>query len=204
MTITTDRALLYLVIAGLIYLVFKDCNGKTEIQPNEKETTTTETVDYRTIINEAVNNALAKQTPDTRPYIIYPNNTVKEVQNIKDVNAADLSKVRNLNVYKDTTKVENGVIYSEIGSDGKVYFNNTRAELKEKIVTKTITEKTTINGSGLFIEAGAFVNGDMKLNTVNAGLNYIYKNDVSIGGGVIFDTGTKNTYYGLKIGKKIL
>jgi len=205
MKISLERVIIIALLVAFAAWYLRGCNGDGGNGPAnvEKETTVTETVDIKKTIDEAVNNALGRQTPETRPYIIYPDNRVVEVKNIADVNKDDLSKVKDLQVYRDTTDLKNAKVFTEIVADGKVYSNKVTAEVEEKTITKTITEKTTVNGSGLFVSGGAYVNPDMKLNTIEAGLNYIYKNDVGAGASVIYDTGTKQPYYGFKIFKKI-
>jgi len=200
MKITLERVLLIVLALVIAYLLLRDCKGQQSV---EKETSTTETVDIKKTIDEAVNNALAKQPAQTRPYIIYPDNHVEEVKNINDVKESDLSNVKELQVYRDTTLLDNATVYTEIAADGKVYLHKVKAEVNEKTVTKTITEKTTVNGSGFYVTGGAYLNDGMKLNTVSAGIDYIYKNDVGIGAGVIYDTSKKEVYYGVKISKKI-
>lgn len=200
MKITLERALILGLGLLVAYLFLKDCGNAKRV---EKETTVTETIDIKKTIDEAVNNALARQSPDMRPYIIYPDNRVVEVSNMADVNKDDLSLVKSLQVYRDTTVLDNATVYAEIAADGKVYSNKITAKVDQKTITKTIIEKETIHGSGVFVSGGAYVGPDMRLNTVEAGINYIYKNDVGIGGAVIYDTGTKQPYYGIQIFKKI-
>lgn len=204
MTISQDRLFTILLAAVIVYLLYKDCSGDPGANSSvEKETTVTETVDIKKTIDEAVNNALARQTPETRPYIIYPDNRVVPVLNINDVSKEDLDKVKNLNTYKDTTKLKNATVYSEIVADGKVYSNKITAEVEEKTITKTVTEKTTIHGSGLFVKGGGYFSPELGNTQVLFGLEYIRKNDMGFGAGVLYDVATKEPYYGVTVSKKI-
>jgi len=210
--ITFERVMMVVLAAIVIYLLFKECgdgSGPGTGASVEKETTTTQTIDIVKTIDQAVNNALANQKPERTPYIIIRDEktgkeTVIEVKDTSKLNAGDLSNVKELNTYKDTTRLKNATIYSRIVSDGKVYLNDVTAIVDEKTITNTTTEKTTIHGSGLFVKGGAFFSKDVINNSqVMLGLEYIRKNDVGFGAGVLYHVPTKEAYIGFTLSKKL-
>lgn len=186
------------LIALLLYVGYNKFLKPVDVT---KEVTQTETVDIKKVVEEAINNRLQLQTPTQQPTIIYQDRIVP-VNNVSEVPKEDVSKLKNLNKYKDTTKLENATIYSEILSDGTVYSNKVIAEVDVKTVTKTKETVITRKESGLFIGPSVQFN-QLGFKQVGAQLDYIRKNDVGAGIGAFIDTQTGNVNYQLTLRKKI-
>jgi len=201
-----------LLITGLIaFIIFillfpKSCGKDTD---TVKITTTTDTVkkiDIKKVIDSAVNNALSKYKPEKQTFYFYKDRIIEPKDTI-GLNLGSNPELLTLNTYKDTTKLKNAVIYSEIVSDGKVYANKVKAEVEEKTITNTITntitKETNTKASGLFLSGGAGVGSGLGLDNVNAGLNYIYKNDIGIGIEGQYNFNVKQPVIGVKVFKRI-
>lgn len=195
------RNILILALAACcVILFFRSCGN--EAPTVEVKETRTQTIDIKKTIDEAINNALAKQQPEKVPYIIYRDKVVK-VTDGTNLNSSDLSNVQELNVYKDTTRLKNATVYSEIVSDGTVYSNGITAEVNETVITNTITKETTVMGSGLFVTGGVGVGTGLNLDNIELGLDYIYKNDVGLGFYGEYNIQTKTPSAGVRLSKKI-
>ena len=184
----------------IAFLLWKGCSGDSG--PALTTTTSTSKVEYQKIIDSAINTALSKQKPEKVPYIVY-RDRIYSVKDTAGLNLGATANVRNLNVYKDTTKLKNATVYSEITSDGVVYGNKVTAEVEKEIITNTITKETKVFASGVFISGGAGVNNSLGLDNVNLGLDYIHKNEVGTGVNVQYNFITKQPIYGVKVSKKI-
>ena len=186
------------IIALLIFIGYHRFLKPVEVT---KEVTQTESVDIKKVVEEAINNRLQLQTPQLQPTIIYQDRIVP-INNISEVPKADLKKLKNLNKYKDTTKLENATIYSEILSDGTVYSNKVVAEIDVKTITKTKETVITRKESGMFIGPSVQFN-QFGINQFGLQLDYIRKNDVGAGVGAFLDNQTGQLNWRLTLRKKI-
>lgn len=201
-TVTVSYGNIIIVALALViaYLLFKDCSGSSG--PAQTKTTSTTTIEYQKIIDSAINTALSRQKPEKVPYVIYQDRIYLPKDTV-GLNLGATANVRDLNVYKDTTKLKNATVYSEITSDGVVYGNKITAEVEKEIVTNTITNETTVFGSGVFLSGGAGVSTDLGLDNISLGLEYIHKNDIGVGINGQYNFQTKQPVVGVKVSKKI-
>lgn len=186
------------IIALLIFIGYHRFLKPVEVT---KEVTQTESVDIKKVVEEAINNRLQLQIPQQQPTIIYQDRIVP-INNISEVSKEDLKKLKNLNKYKDTTKLENATIYSEILSDGTVYSNKVVAEIDVKTITKTKETVITRKESGMFIGPSVQFN-QVGINQFGLQLDYIRKNDVGAGVGAFLDNQTGQLNWQLTLRKKI-
>ena len=191
----------------IFLLLFPKSCGKQ--QSETRITTTTDTVqkiDVKKVIDSAVNYALSKYKPEKQTFYFYKDRII-EPKDTTGLNLGANAEALSLNTYKDTTNLKNAVIYSEIISDGKVYGHKVKAEVEEKTITNTITnnitKETVIKASGLFISGGTGVSSGLGLDNINAGLNYIYKNDIGIGVEGQYNFNLKQPIIGVKVFKRI-
>lgn len=200
--LTFQNILMAAMAAVIIWLLVRDLSGAKDVAV--KETTKTEQkIDVREIVDSAINMALQNQKPKRVPYLVYQDRLVP-VQNVNDLNKDDLSHLKEVNVYKDTTKLENAEIYSEIYAEGKVFGKKLTAKTFEKTITNTITheKETIVNGSGFFLSGGGGTDGT-QFNNVNVGLDYIRKNDVGVGYSFQYDLVTGQRIHNIRVLKKI-
>lgn len=185
-----------IITFGLLYwFLHKDAPKEGTV------TTVKETVDIEHLVTEAVNNAIANQKP-TQQYFTFRTDPNTGKQTVVNVQPGTEGAIK-ANVYKDTTKVNGGVIYSEIAAEGRVLQNKVRAEIEQKTITKTITNETVVHKSGLFLTGGAYLGDSSNLAKVQGGLQYTYKNDIGIGANLIYDTKSRQNYFGITVSKKI-
>lgn len=189
-----------ILVAAIIFLIFwKGGNPFEEVKETRTET---ETVDIKTTIDEAINDALQKQKPETKPFIVYQDRVVR-VGKDQNLTQEQQDNVKQLNVYKDTTQLKNARIYSEIATDGIVYSNKVTAEVDEKTVTKTIEVEKVRYASGIFVTGAGYVNPQLQVQGVQLGLDFIVKNDYGIGVFADYNLVTEDIGIGLRFSKKI-
>ena len=189
-----DIAILILAL----FLFYKFILNPERVVETTKETTK---IDVKKEIEEAINNKLQLQQPTQQPTIIYKDRVVPIY---KDTPIKNTDVVKNLNKYKDTVRLKNATIYSEILSDGKVYQNKVTAEVDVKTITNTIEKKIVKYGSGFYLSPEINLNPINGIQSVGASINYIHKGDIGFGVGAQYDFVTNNVNYGVKIHIKIL
>ena len=188
---------LIIVAAGafIVYLLFFQQKGERSTVTE----TQSETVDN---VRESAT-GFNLQLPELQPAIIYRDRIV-EVEGRQDVAPIDLDKLKVLNRYKDTARLENATVYSEILTDGTVYSNKITADIQVKTITKTIEKETVRFSSALYISPEInFMLGVNFLQSAGASLNYINKTDFGVGLGINYNFNSQSMVYGLRLHKKL-
>lgn len=198
---TLDRKTIAIIVMGIIIIILITNKCQGEKTPSVKETVKT-VISYITVIDSA-KTSLIGQKPEKVPFIVYKDRIVKDTTGHYFIKPNEEAELMTLNVYKDTLKLDNAEVFSEITTDGKVYDHKVKAKTTEKTITITNTKEMVINGSGLFMSGGGGINNGMGLDNINLGLDYIHKNDVGIGANVQYNFTTKEPVFGFRILKKI-
>ena len=188
---------LIIVAAGafIVYLLFFQQKG-------ERSTVTESQTETVANVRESAT-AFNLQLPELQPVIIYKDRIV-EVEGRKDVAPIDLDKLKVLNRYKDTARLENATVYSEILTDGTIYSNKITADIQVKTITKTIEKETVRYPSALYISPEVnFMPGVNFLQSAGASLNYINKTDFGVGLGINYNFNSQSIVYGLRLHKKL-
>ena len=188
---------LIIVAAGafIVYLLFFQQKGERSTVTE----TQSETVDN---VRESAT-GFNLQLPELQPAIIYRDRIV-EVEGRQDVAPIDLDKLKVLNRYKDTARLANATVYSEILTDGTVYSNKITADIQVKTITKTIEKETVRFSSALYISPEInFMPGVNFLQSAGASLNYINKTDFGVGLGINYNFNSQSMVYGLRLHKKL-
>jgi len=194
-TISTKDLIIAACGAFIIYLLFFQQKGE---RSTVKET---QTESIKTVRESATNFDL--HLPELQPAVIYRDRIV-EVESRKDVAPIDLDKLKVLNRYKDTARLENATVYSEILTDGKIYKNTITADIQVKTITKTIEKETVRFPSALYVSPEVnFSPGLDFLQSAGASLNYINKTDFGVGIGINYNFNSQSMVYGLRLHKKL-
>jgi hypothetical protein len=140
-----------IIIVLLVMLVLKSCENKKDCVPVKIETiteTATETV------RDSSNNAKIKNRVPEKVQIIESPGKIDRVKNINSLSPESRRKVKVVNRYVDTTRLDYVTIYSDILSEGRILEKRIVADVDHEITTTTTT-KTIINQpAGLFISPG--------------------------------------------------
>ncbi|MBK5192982.1 MAG: hypothetical protein JJE07_07180 [Flavobacteriaceae bacterium] len=185
----------YIIIAILaILLFFKGCgkngSGDTTISNRVEKTTTR--------IDSSQDFKIKNRTPEKIKIIEYRDRIVK-VKDERNLPREERSQVKEVNLYQDTTILDNARIFSYIISEGRVLKKNIIAEIDHKEITTTITK----NASGLFISPGLGYSPIFGIEALELNLTYISKNDLGISAGAYYNPMSNHTGFKITLHKRI-
>jgi hypothetical protein len=183
------------IVLLVLFLLFQKAIFPEKEVVTETKTTT---IDIKKEIEEAVNNRMQLQQPTQQPTIIYQDRVVP-VYRDTPIPKGDEDKVKNLNKYTDTTKLDNAKIYSEILTDGTIYQNKVTAEVDVKTITNTIEKKIVKYGSGIYVMPEVRVNQVNFIESAGASIMYIHKGDIGFGVGADYNFQTQQMNYSGKV-----
>ena len=197
-----DIKMEYVIIFVLILLLLKSCPSK-----NQKPSIS-RTIKRDTVLIEKIDSMhkLFKAYKTQKPKIVYVKVKADELQRLPKEQLVNYSpkeeeELLKLNEYKDTLQNKEITIYSSVLTDGKIYENKLKYELKYPVVTETIVEKHKTPQSGLFLYSGIQGN-NQQFRGVNIGLQYIHRNRWFVGYGVDFLQNPKGNHQ-VNIGVKL-
>lgn len=195
----SPKDIIIVLLGGVIvYLLFFRGNARESTSIKQ-----TETVSFDHIREIGHNDKLSLQLPEIVPAIVYRDSIVY-VKDRKKLTPIELESVKDLKRYRDTTKFENGTVYSEILSGGTVYSNKVTADFKVKTITRTIEKETVRDRSFFFVSPEININPGIKfLNSAGASFNFISHSDFGAGLGINYNFNSQSVTYGIRLHKKL-
>ena len=190
----------FIILVLAVLLLLDGCR-------HEKPKTTVErTVEDRIVVEKdsSSNYEIKKQEPE-RVQVLETEDSVKLISqsNIDSLSPEEKSRVKAVNHYRDTTRFENAVIYSDIFSEGRILKYDLHTSIEH--LERTITEKkeTTRQAGGLFISPSVEYFPGYGLSSAGAGLSFI-KGNFGLTAGTFYDFRIQKIGFRITLHKKIL
>lgn len=176
----------YIIAILLVLLMLDGCENK---QPSNPVIETSVTEEIRTEKDSSTNTGIKNLKPE-KVNIIERQDKVDLVSVPEDLQPSEKEKVKTVNRYRDTTKLKNAIIYSEILSEGRVLEYNLQTSIDHLERTIETKERTIKQPGGLFLSPAVSYSPLFGLESVEANFNYIKGNwGAGLGGYIDFRTG---------------
>jgi hypothetical protein len=140
-----------IIIVLLAMLFLKSCEKEKDCVPAKIKTITEEVT--LTVRDSAKNTEIKNRVPEKVSVIETPHK-IKKVKNVSNLSIQDRKKVKVVNRYVDTTRLDQATIYTDILSEGRILEKSIVADVDHTITTTTITETIIKQPMGLFISPG--------------------------------------------------
>jgi hypothetical protein len=139
---------------------------------------------------DSSSNAEIKNREPEKVNVIERKDKIERIAEPETLPASEQKKVKTVNRYRDTLKLKDATIFSEILSEGRVLEFNLQTSIDHLERTIETKEKTTKQAGGLFLSPAVAYSPIFGVESIEANLNYIKGNwGAGIGGYLNFRTG---------------
>jgi len=177
----------HFIIAILLVIIMVDgCEHSQPSKPVIEKTTTEKIITKK----DSSSNAEIKNREPEKVNVIEGKDKIEVIQDPGKLTASEKEKVKPVNRYRDTLKLKDATIFSEILSEGRVLEFNLQTSIDHLERTIETKEKTTKQAGGLFLSPAVAYSPIFGVESIEANLNYIKGNwGAGIGGYLNFRTG---------------
>lgn len=189
----------YFIIAALVIFLLLERCGKENYTVSEKTTVEEEIITAR----DSVKDTQIKDRVPEKIQVIERPGKVEKVTDPSKLSPEDLSEVKQVNRYRDTTYFPGSMVISDIISEGRILEKNLVLEV-EHVQTTITTEKTALKEiSGFFFSPAISYAPGLGVENIEANITYINKGDFGVSAGAYYNTITNHSGFKLTIHKKI-